>query len=120
MSCDGSEIALAREVAFQPLLHVPKPAEREVLKAVAALMRERPDILLIRIEVATRDDPRGDPERIRAAVESTQRRADAVLRYLWRSEKVSAERMEALGLGHGDRANPGQRFTTRLRIVTRR
>ncbi len=120
LSCDASQVRLRHEVAFNPAYRVPKEPARSVIRAVGQIMRDDPSILLIRIEVATHHDPGKSTERARAAIVSTQRRADAVFRQLWRREGVSAERMEALGVGYSSGAAKDRRFTTRVVIVQRR
>jgi hypothetical protein len=115
-SCDGAAIELRHEVAFNPMHRVPKEPGRSVLHAVGQLMREHPEVLLIRIEVSTRGAS-DDPDKQRQAAASTQRRADAIFRQLWRREKVSAERMEALGVGFSSGAAADRRFTTRIRVA---
>ncbi len=120
LSCDSSRIHLRHEVAFNPAYRVPKEPARSVIGAVGKIMRDDPSILLIRIEVATHHNPKKSAARARAVVFSTQRRADAVFRQLWRREGVSAERMEALGLGYRASAATDRRFTTRVVVVQRR
>lgn len=118
-SCDSAAIELRHEVAFNPMQRVPKEPARSVLHEVGQLMREHPEVLLIRIEVSTHGAS-NDPDKQRQAAASTQRRADAIFRQLWRREKVSAERMEALGVGFSGEAAADRRFTTRIRVVQRR
>ena len=120
LSCDASRILLRHEVAFNPAYRVPKEPARSVIRAVGKIMRDDPSILLIRIEVATHHNPGRSAARARGAVVSTQRRADAVFRQLWRREGVSAERMEALGVGYSASAAASRRFTTRVVVVQRR
>jgi hypothetical protein len=119
LSCDGAAIELRHEVAFNPMHRVPKEPGRSTLHAVGQLMREHPEVLLIRIEVSTHGAST-DHGKQRQAVASTQRRADAIFRQLWHREQVSAERMEALGIGLSSAAAKDRRFTTRIRITQRR
>jgi outer membrane protein OmpA-like peptidoglycan-associated protein len=90
-----------------------------VLDAVAALMRERQDILLVRIEAYAARDPGDSPTARRRELDETQRRADAVLAYLWRKRGISAERLEAVGHGSDRRIDGAARYLVVFRVVQR-
>lgn len=120
VSCSGDRIVLRSAIALHPARQVPTEPTRSALKAVAELMRDRPQLQLIRIEVYSNARP-GDAEQARAEVRATQARADAVLRYLWRTEKVSAERMEAVGYGAQSRfTGASERWPLRIVIAQQR
>ncbi len=105
---------------MHPEREVPEAATRALLDAVAALLERRPDVLLVRIEARTSTDPGSDPRRRKLAVEQTQERADAVLRYLTRSRPAWAERLEPIGYGFdASRPAPGgeQRFSIELSVA---
>ncbi len=121
LSCAGDRILLASPVELHPRREVPLEPTRSVLSAVGALMREHREVQLIRIEGYSNAEVGADPRRARVEVEQSQRRADAVLRYLWLREKVSAERMEAVGYGAtGRTAGAPERWPIVLVVVQRR
>lgn len=118
VSCDQTRFVVAHPIELHPDRATPEPATREVLRRVSEIMHERDDVLLVRIEVSLASDPGPDPARRRAALAGAQRRADALLQYLWRKRGVSAERLEAVGYEHDPRrAQGGAAFPVVLRIV---
>lgn len=116
LSCDGGRILVARAIVVHPRRSLPPPKVREVLAAVAELMRAHPELLMLRVEVFG-SGPAKDAEAERRALADTQARADAVFRYLWRREKISAERLEPVG--RGNVASPTGNAVV-LRVVQRR
>lgn len=121
MSCDGTRFLLAHPVELHPDRPVPFEPTRGVLNAVSDLLRERPEILFVRIEVYVGSDVGRDPEKRRAALAVAQRRADALLAYLWHRRGISAERLEAVGYEHDARVSGagGPAWPVVLRIVQR-
>lgn len=120
VSCDGSRFVVAHPIALHPDRPVPDQPTRGVLGRVGELMSERPEILLLRIEVAVGRDPGPDLAKRRAALASAQRRADALLQYLWRRLGVSAERLEAVAYEHDSKRTSGREpYPVFLRIVQR-
>ena len=117
VSCDGSRVLVAGHVELGP--DRPRPAEpsRKLLEAAAGLLRDRPEILLVRIEVGVGHDAGRSAERQRAAWSEAQRRAEALLDYLWRREGISAERLEAAGYPFSAERQDGSRWPVVLRIV---
>lgn len=118
LSCDGAAILVAGAVVFHPMRRVAPPEERSNLAAVAEVMRDHSEILLVQIEVFTGDDPGREPDSVRRAFRHTQQRADALFRQLWLRERISAERLEPVGRGYGIGSPEG--FTARFRVVQRR
>lgn len=116
MRCDPDRIVPGGPLLFHPDRPTPPPAQRATLDAVADLMHRRQDILLLRIEV-TSLSPAPDAARRRRSMQQAQRRADALFRYLWRRRRVSAERMEALGLSASNPGGPEGDYSTLLRIL---
>jgi hypothetical protein len=120
-SCDGERVLIAKNVAFHPSRPAPADPERSVLADVARVMRTHPEILLLRIEVYTSATPKYVEEQ-RSELEQAQLRATAIFLWLWRHEKIWAERLEAVGYAHDEkisRADPS-RWPVVLRIVQRR
>ncbi len=117
ITCAGDRIDTASTLVFHPERRRPPAPVLRVLRAVARLLVEHQEVLLVRIEVTTSATD-ASPGARRRATEAAQERADAILRHLFRAEGISAERLEALG-----RASPGQgsapRFHATLRIVQR-
>ena len=116
MRCDPDRVAYTGSLLFHPDRPTPPAQQRASLDAVAELMHRRRDILLLRIEVS-QHQAAADSARQRRAMQQAQRRADALLSYLWRRRGVSAERMEAVGLSAPLEAGSDQRWTIRLRIL---
>ncbi len=121
VSCDENFIVTRNRLRFSPNSTALTRSARATLDSVGALLERNPRILLVRIEGygQRRPDPSAEsnPARRREMLRS-QRRADAVLRYLWRSTGVSAERMEAVGYGFRSFQSE-ERWPIRLRIVQR-
>lgn len=99
VSCGGFRILVVRPIIAPPGRPVPPRATREVLDAVAALMRGHPELQLLRIEAYSSRDPGKSVRRVRRAIDASQARADAVFRYLWRHGKISPERLDPVGYG---------------------
>jgi hypothetical protein len=117
VSCDREAILLARAVAVHPDEPTPARGARAVLDAVADLLERRQDILLVRIEVCSAQRVRTAAQQ-RAQMRAAQRRADAILRYLWLGRGVWAERLEALGRCCESAQSEGaQGWPVSLRIV---
>lgn len=111
LSCDVGRVQLARAVELHPEATEPPAPTRAVLHAVARELARHPEVLLLRIEVWS------TAGRSRAAA---QERADALLRWLWRREHVSAERLEAVGLdGTADALAQGTSYPVLLRVIAR-
>lgn len=121
VSCDAERIVLARPVSFHPRRSIPPAPARAVLERVAALLRQRPDIQLVRVESYSSRPAGASAEARRREMAESQRRADAVLRFLWRRGGISAERLEAVGYGFDPRfQGAAERWPIVLRIVQRR
>ena len=114
--CDPDRIVPAGPLLFHPARPAPPPTQRATLDAVADVMHRRQDILLLRIEVSSHR-PAPNAAAQRRAMQQAQRRADALFRYLWRRRRVSAERMEALGLSAPARGGNDADYSTALRIL---
>ncbi len=120
LSCDGSRILVRGPIVAHPRRSQPAEPTRKVLTAVAEIMRQHPELLMLRVEVFS-SKPAADAAAERRALSDTQARADAVFRYLWRRQKISAERLEPVGRGSVPRyAGAKERWPTLLRIVQRR
>jgi hypothetical protein len=120
LDCDGDWIEVAQPVSFHPRRSIPPEPARSVLDAVAALLNQRREILLVRIEAYGAEPPADSSIARRRELDESQRRADAVLDYLWRKKGISAERLEAVGYGfqpfvHGSET----RWLVRFRVVQR-
>jgi hypothetical protein len=120
LSCDARRILVAQNLAFHPSRPAPAEPEKSVLAAVASVMREHPEILLLRIEVYTANDPRGVEEK-RSELERAQQRASALFNWLWRHEKLDAERLEGTGYAYDARisSTDASRWPVVLRVVQR-
>lgn len=115
---NGDRIDLAGPLHVTPRARFPEPETRQLLDAVAKLMHERDDILLLRIDAFSSRNPGARALSQRREVDESQQRADAVLRYLWKERNVSAERLEAVG--HGFRpgfSDKHQRWPIVLRVA---
>lgn len=121
LSCDGQEILVKTPIELHPRARPSEPT-RSVLAAVAALLDERQDILLVRIEVHSSRRVGGGADLRRLEWIESQARADAILQRLWRTHRVSAERLEAVGFGASEppAAGASRRWRTVLRVVQRR
>jgi hypothetical protein len=120
LSCDGERVLVAQNPAFHPSRPGPAEPEKSVLGAVAEVMRAHPEILLLRIEVYTANDPRSVEEK-RSELEQAQLRASALFNWLWRHEKLDAERLEGTGYAHDARisSTDASRWPVVLRVVQR-
>lgn len=120
VSCDGTRFVVAHPIELHPDRPVPVEPTRGVLHAVSDILRESPDILFVRIEVSVGADVGQDPEKRRTALAAAQRRAGALLQYLWRKRGISAERLEAVAYEHdARRARSDTPWPVVLRIVQR-
>jgi len=120
VSCDASQIVLARPVAFHPGRSIPPEPARAALDRVVELLRERDDILLVRVEAYSSRRVGSSPDARRQEIAESQLRADAILGYLWRRGRISAERLEAVGYGADPRfEGHEQRWPVLLRILQR-
>lgn len=119
VSCDGTRVLVAHPVELHPDRPAPAEPTRAVLHAVSDLLQSQPEILFVCIEVYVGRDVGEDPEKRRAELAAAQRRADALLQYLWRKRGVSAERLEAVGYEHDARQSSGVPWPVVLRIVQR-
>lgn len=119
VSCDGTRFLVAHPIELHPARPAPVEPTRGVLHAVSDLLQSEPEILFVRIEVYVGQDVGKDPERRRVALASAQRRADALLQYLWRKRGISAERLEAVAYEHDARQSSGVPWPVVLRIVQR-
>lgn len=105
VSCDGQRIltkfpihALGNERSTGD----PTPS---VLAAIAELLRQHTEILMVQIVVSSMSDPPRDPAAARFELLEARGRADTVLKQLWRRHGISAERLEAVGKMGGRRAS---------------
>jgi len=120
VSCSGERILVAHAIELHPARAVPKEPTRSVLRAVAELLRQRPDILFVRIEVHATEPAGSDTARRRKQIADAQARADALFGYLWRRLHISAERLEAVGYPSEPGSTPSSpRFRVVLRVVQR-
>ena len=118
MSCDGQKILVKHPIELQPKGRPPSEPTKGVLGELGRLLREHPEILLVRIEVDVVSTLAADPGERRHEIEKAQARADAVLEYLWRRERISPERLEAVAVTRS--AEGGRtRWQVTLRIVER-
>jgi hypothetical protein len=114
--CDPDRIVPEGPLLFHPDRPRPPAPQRATLDAVAGLMHRRQDILLLRVEVSSHR-PASNAAQQRRAMQQAQRRADAVFRYLWRRRRVSAERMESVGLSAPAPGGNAAGYSTVLRII---
>jgi hypothetical protein len=119
VSCDGARFVTAHPIELHPDRPVPDEPTRGVLAAVTAHLNDHPEILLVRIEVFTSELPGPDAEKRRVALGAAQRRADALLQYLWRKQGISAERLEAVAHERRSDSAASERHPVILRIVQR-
>lgn len=120
IECDSDQIVVTVPVSFHPGRSIPPEPAKSALDAVAELLRSRPEILLVRVEGWGSAAPGRSLAQRRREIDESQRRADAVLAYLWRRGKISAERLEAVGFGYDPRfAERDQRWPIVLRIMQR-
>ena len=121
VSCDQRRILLERPIAFHPRRSIPPAPARAVLDHVAAILRRRSDLQLVRVEVHGASPDGASLEQRRREIDQAQARADAILLYLWRRGGISAERLEAVGFAGGDsNRRSKERFEVVLRIVQRK
>ena len=114
--CDPDRVIPPGLLLYHPDRATPPRPQRAALDAVADLMHQQQEILLLRIEVRCHA-PAPDATGRRRAMRRAQRRADAVLSYLWRRRGVSAERMEAVGLSAGATDETNRDWSLDLRIL---
>lgn len=119
VSCDGTRFLVAHPIELHPDRPAPVEPTRGVLHAVGDILQSQPELLLVRIEVYVGRDVGKDPEQRRVALSAAQRRADALLQYLWRKRGISAERLEAVAYEHDARQSSGVPWPVVLRIVQR-
>jgi hypothetical protein len=120
LSCDGERILVAHAIELHPKRAIPKEPTRSVLGAVAELLRRRPDILFVRIEVHATRSVGGSAASLRKQIRDAQARADALFGYLWRKLHISAERLEPVGYPSDPTAPPSAgRWQVVLRVVQR-
>ncbi len=89
LSCDGQRIELAGPLDFHPRASPPPPAARATLTAIAQVLREHPEVLLLRVDVQA--------PAARGGAVAAQARADAIFHWLWRRGGVDPERLHPLG-----------------------
>ena len=118
LNCEGDRILLAHPLELRPDHVQPTGNTRRVLDAVAALLDERSDILLVRIEAYSSEPPSPDRSARRHQILESQRHADAVFHYLWKKRGISAERMEPVGYGWKPRLDERRtRWPVVIRVV---
>jgi hypothetical protein len=103
ISCDGEHIVVKFPIRVYPNERKPGDLTPKVIAAVAELLRQHPEILLVRVEVRSARRPSTDPAARRFERLEAQARADVVLKELWRRHGISAERLEAVGHGPSGR-----------------
>lgn len=133
-ACDSDTLRVSQDLAFHPQYALPPAEIRAELDRVASAMRAHPEWQLLRVEVYSGVDPGGKRSLARQEMDQSQRRADAILGYLFRKRRVSAERLDAIGYGFVQRvsaaqpatqpgiqptAQPGKRWRVVLRLVHR-
>lgn len=75
---------------------------------------------MLRVEVYSSQDPGRNAQDVRREMLQTQARADAIFGYLFHKQKISAERMDAIGYGYDPRqARADVRWPVVLRLVHR-
>jgi hypothetical protein len=99
VSCDGQQIVVKFPIRVYPKERKVNDPTPKVIAAIAELLRQEREILLVRIEVRLARRPTADPTSRRFEQLETRARADVVLRELWRRHGISAERLEAVGHG---------------------
>ena len=118
LDAEGRVVRVDGDLLFHPKRALPPASIKARLDDVADLMNTAP-IQLLRIEVYPSTQRTSDQSRRAAA--RAQERADAVFMYLWRKRRISAERLEPLGLpgpapeGEGRRESAGA-YVVVLRI----
>lgn len=117
---------VSEDLAFHPQYALPPASQRAELDRVADAMHQHPKWQLLRVEVYSSQDPGGNTQLIRREMDQSQRRADAILGYLYRKRRVSAERLDAIGYGFvapkatpDAAARPAARWRVVLRLVQR-
>lgn len=121
VACDATRILVDVPLAFHPKRALPPEPALTALRAVGALMRQRTDIQMLRIEAYSGKAVGNSTAARRRALKNAQARADAVFRYLWLKQRVSAERQEPVGYAaQTPDALGNERWPIVLRIVQRR
>jgi hypothetical protein len=115
ISCDAQRILVKFPIRVYPNERAAGDSTPAVLQAVADLLRQHDEILLLRIDVYSALRPPADPAARRRELLETQARADAVLKVLWRRHGISAERLEAVG--HGATRRPTGESSARWTVV---
>ncbi len=120
LSCDRTRVLVKGPIVAPPKYAVPPRETRRMLDAVARLLRAHPELQLLRIEAYSSHEPGSEAEPVRRELEASQARADAVFRYLWQNEKISPERLDAVGYGFKPAfEGASQRWPIVLRVVQR-
>ena len=104
VSCDGQRILTKFPIRVLRNERGAGDPTPKVLAAVAELLREHPEILMVQIVVTSLSAPARDPAAARFELLEARSRADTVLKELWRRHGISAERLEAVGKSGGRRA----------------
>jgi hypothetical protein len=113
LDCD--QLVLREPLVVQPGYRVPREPARSQLAEVATLMRQHPEILLLRIDATTLVKVGAGPETEAWARRTAERHATAVFSQLWRREGISAERLEPVG--HVAVGDPRGAVQIRLRVM---
>lgn len=118
---EASQISITQNVLFETARATILQDSAELLRAVADVLRQHPEITLVRIEGHT--DNEGDRAR---NLRLSRQRAEAVKAWLVGREKIDARRLETSGLGDERPVAPNETEAGRARnrrvvfVITRR
>jgi hypothetical protein len=119
VSCDGQRILTKFPIHVLWNERGAGDPTPKLIAAVAELLRQEPEILMVQIVVTSMSGPARDQASARSELLEARARADTLLRELWRRHGISAERLEAVGRT-GARAGKGApRWETSL-VITQR
>ncbi|MCA9647509.1 MAG: hypothetical protein H6718_11150 [Polyangiaceae bacterium] len=119
-ACGSDLLRVSVSLAYHPRYAFPPGESRRELDQVAAAMRAHPGWQMLRVEVYSSQDPGTNTQSLRREMLQAQARADAIFGYLFHKQRISAERMDAIGYGYDPRqARDDVRWPVVLRLVHR-
>jgi hypothetical protein len=119
VSCDGQRILTKFPIHALWNERVANDPTPKVLAAVAELLRQHAEILMVQIVATSSGAAPRDPAAARFELLEARARADAVLKELWRRHGISAERLEAVGQFGRSTSRAAPRWDVSL-VITQR